>query len=179
MPITRIQGQNIANSSISTNKVDSVFTATYATYASVAANLTPRIIRPRRPVRARAKWRSVQSSTRQDWLMRRMRWQCQQPDVWRPAHWLQLRPNHLETLQHQGQDIGRNPQIGSVMTPTEILLVASLGLSLAYASVVRAQRHRMNIIIQAILTDERKYKELRALYMAAQPKELTWPPPFA
>ncbi|MFY7886651.1 MAG: IPT/TIG domain-containing protein [Dolichospermum sp.] len=43
MPITRIQGQNIANSSISTNKVDSVFTATYATYASVAANLTPRI----------------------------------------------------------------------------------------------------------------------------------------
>jgi hypothetical protein len=59
------------------------------------------------------------------------------------------------------------------MTPTEILLVASLGLSLAYASVVRAQRHRMNIIIQAILTDERKYKELRALYLAAQPKELT------
>ena len=43
MPITRIQGQNIANSSISTNKVDSAFTATYATYASVAANLTPRI----------------------------------------------------------------------------------------------------------------------------------------
>jgi hypothetical protein len=31
----------------------------------------------------------------------------------------------------------------------------------------------MNIIIQAILTDERKYKELRALYLAAQPKELT------
>jgi hypothetical protein len=31
----------------------------------------------------------------------------------------------------------------------------------------------MNIIIQAILTDERKYKELRALYLAVQPKELT------
>jgi hypothetical protein len=59
------------------------------------------------------------------------------------------------------------------MTTTEILLVASLGLSLAYASVVRTQRQRMNIIIQAILTDERKYKELRALYMAAQPEELT------
>jgi hypothetical protein len=59
------------------------------------------------------------------------------------------------------------------MTPTEIMLVVSLGLSLAYASVVRAQRQRMNIIIQAILTDERKYKELRALYLAAQPKELT------
>jgi hypothetical protein len=59
------------------------------------------------------------------------------------------------------------------MTPTEILLVVSLGLSLAYASVVRAQRQRMNIIIQAILTDERKYKELRALYLAVQPKELT------
>jgi hypothetical protein len=59
------------------------------------------------------------------------------------------------------------------MTPTEILLVISLGLSLAYASVVRTQRQRMNIIIQAILTDERKYKELRALYMAVQPKELT------
>ena len=43
MPITRIQGQNIANSAISTDKVDSAFTATYATYASVAANLTPRI----------------------------------------------------------------------------------------------------------------------------------------
>jgi len=59
------------------------------------------------------------------------------------------------------------------MTPTEILLVGSLGLSLAYASVVRAQRQRMNIIIQAILTDERKYKELRALYLAVQTKELT------
>ena len=59
------------------------------------------------------------------------------------------------------------------MTPTEILLVVSLGLSLAYASVLRAQRQRMNAIIQYILTDERKYKELRALYMAAQPKELT------
>jgi hypothetical protein len=59
------------------------------------------------------------------------------------------------------------------MTPTEIMLVVSLGLSLAYASVVRAQRQRMNIIIQAILTDERKYKELRALYLAVQPKELT------
>jgi hypothetical protein len=59
------------------------------------------------------------------------------------------------------------------MTPTEIMLVISLGLSLAYASVVRAQRQRMNIIIQAILTDERKYKELRALYLAVQPKELT------
>lgn len=43
MPITRIKGENIANSAISTNKVDSVFTATYATYAAVAANLTPRI----------------------------------------------------------------------------------------------------------------------------------------
>ena len=59
------------------------------------------------------------------------------------------------------------------MTPTEIMLVVSLGLSLAYASVVRTQRQRMNIIIQAILTDERKYKELRALYLAVQPKELT------
>jgi hypothetical protein len=79
----------------------------------------------------------------------------------------------VEAVQHPGQGIGRNPQIGETMTTTEILLVASLGLSLAYASVVRAQLHRMNIIIQAILTDERKYKELRALYMAAQPKELT------
>jgi hypothetical protein len=59
------------------------------------------------------------------------------------------------------------------MTPTELLLVGSLGLSLAYASVLRAQRQRMNAIIQYILTDERKYKELRALYLAAQPKELT------
>ena len=59
------------------------------------------------------------------------------------------------------------------MTPTEIMLVVSLGLSLAYASVVRTQRQRMNIIIQAILTDERKYKELRALYLAVQPKETT------
>jgi alpha-tubulin suppressor-like RCC1 family protein len=43
MALTKIQGQNIANSAISTNKVDSNFTATYATYAAVAANLTPRI----------------------------------------------------------------------------------------------------------------------------------------
>ena len=43
MPITRITGPNIANNAISTNKVDTAFTATYATYAAVAANLTPRI----------------------------------------------------------------------------------------------------------------------------------------
>ncbi len=59
------------------------------------------------------------------------------------------------------------------MTPTELLLVGSLGLSLAYTSVLRTQRLRTNIILKTILTDERKYKELRALYLAAQPKELT------
>jgi hypothetical protein len=43
MALFKIEAQNIANGSISTDKVDSVFTATYATYAAVAANLTPRI----------------------------------------------------------------------------------------------------------------------------------------
>lgn len=43
MALFKIEAQNIANGSISTDKVDSGFTATYATYAAVAANLTPRI----------------------------------------------------------------------------------------------------------------------------------------